>query len=36
LTGATDDATDWPTLTQDFSTMLSSVRLGATPLPTAS
>ena len=36
LTGTTDDATNWPTLTQDFSTMLSSVRLGATPLPSGS
>ena len=36
LTPTTDDATNWPALTQDFSTMLSSVRLGATPLPSGS
>ena len=36
LIGTTDDATNWPTLTQDFSTMLSNVRLGATPLPSGS
>lgn len=32
----TDDAPNWPTLTQDFNTMLSTVRLGATPLPSGS